>query len=504
MESIIPVLGSVFAINTLFIILIGVISGIIIGALPGLSANMGVALLIPFTFGMEPASGLIMLTAVYTAAIYGGSIPAILLHTPGTSASAATAIDGYELTKQGKATTAIRIATFASAFGGLVSGLFLLLLTPPLSLISLKFGPAEYFLLALFGLTAIASVSTNSITKGLISGGLGLLIGTVGMEINSGFPRFTFGIPELYSGISFVPALIGLFSLSQVFIIVKKSNESVSKNKLEFKDFRLFPKKKEIKEVGKTTIRSSLIGVLVGILPGAGGDVASWVSYSEGKRFSKIPEKYGKGSIEAIASSEAANNAVTGSSLIPLLTLGIPGSATAAVLLGGLMIQGLVPGRELFTTHGEITYTLMIGFIIANIMMYFVGMVFSQYFQTITSIPNKVLAPMVVILCIIGSYALGNNMYDVWIMVIFGLIGYLMRNQGYHPAPLVLGLILGTVVEKGFKQTMLLSNGEFFSYILVRPISIVLILLILIAILTPLLLSVKKKKEQQKMDDLQG
>lgn len=493
--TIISALESVFSPYHLFFILFGVVSGIIIGALPGLTANMGVALLIPFTFNLDPASGLILLTAVYTAAIYGGSIPAILLHTPGTSASAATAIDGYELSKQGKAATAIRISTFSSAFGGLVSGIFLLLLTPSLSLISLKFGPPEYFLLAIFGLTAIASVSSGSLSKGLISGGIGLLLGTVGMEINSGFPRFTFGVPQLQSGISFVPAMIGLFSLSQVLMMGKQSDQSVTNRKIKFEGFRLFPKKQELKEVGKTNIRSSLIGVLVGILPGAGGDIASWVSYSEGKRFSKNPEKFGKGSIEAVASSEAANNAVTGASLIPLLTLGIPGSSTAAVLLGGLMIKGLVPGRELFTTYGQITYTVMFGFLLANIVMYFVGMLSSKYLQTISSIPNKVLAPMIVILCVIGSYALGNNLFDVWIMVIFGLIGYFMRNHGFHPAPLVLGLILGPIVEQGFRQTLQLSQGNLLGYVLIRPISVILILLILLAVFTPLIFTGKKKKE---------
>lgn len=494
--TIISALESAFSPYHLFFVLFGVVCGIIIGALPGLTANMGVALLIPFTFNLDPASGLILLTAVYTSAIYGGSIPAILLHTPGTSASAATAIDGYELSKQGKAATAIRISTFSSAFGGLVSGIFLLLLTPSLSLISLKFGPPEYFLLSLFGLTAIASVASGSLSKGLISGGIGLLLGTVGMEINSGFPRFTFGIPELQSGISFVPALIGLFSLSQVLMMGKRSDKSVSSSrKVKLEGFRLFPNKQELKEVGKTNIRSSLIGVLIGILPGAGGDIASWISYSEGKRFSKNPEKFGKGSIEAVASSETANNAVTGASLIPLLTLGIPGSSTAAVLLGGLMIKGLVPGRELFATYGQITYTVMFGFLLANILMYFVGMLFSKYLQAISSIPNKVLAPMVVILCVIGSYALGNNLFDVWIMVIFGLIGYFMRNQGFHPAPLVLGLILGPLVEQGFRQTLQLSQGNPLGYVLIRPISVILILLILLAVLTPLILAGKKKKE---------
>lgn len=487
------VLVDVFTWQNLLVILVGVIGGILIGGLPGLTANMGVALLIPITFGMEPATGLLMLVAVYTAAIYGGSIAAILLHTPGTSASAATAIDGYELTKQGKAATAMRVSIVASTFGGIFSGVFLLLVTPPLSLVSLKFGPPEYFLLAVFGLSTIASISSGSLIKGLIAGAFGLLLGTVGMEVNSGFPRFTFGLLDLHSGVSFVPAMIGLFSLSQVLFMVKKTGESVAGVNLNLDDGRLLPTRQEIKTIKGASLRSSLIGLFVGILPGAGGDIASWIGYSEGKRFSKQPEKFGHGSIEAVAASEAANNAVTGGSLIPLLTLGIPGSATAAVLLGGLMIQGLVPGRELFTRYAEITYTVMFGFIIANLVMGAVALLAARYLQKITGVPNRILAPLVAALCVVGSYALGNNMFDVWIMVFFGMLGYLMRIYGFHPAPVVLGLILGPMAEKGFRQSLVLSKGDILSYTLSRPISLVLIVLIVAAVVVPAIMDYRKK-----------
>ncbi|MEL7566887.1 MAG: tripartite tricarboxylate transporter permease [Dehalobacterium sp.] len=486
------IIMDLFTVNNLLAMMAGVLGGIIIGALPGLTANMGVALLIPITFGMDPVAGLLMLMAVYTSAIYGGSISAILLHTPGTSASAATAIDGYELTMQGKSGLAIRIATVSSVIGGFISGIFLLTLTPPLSLISLKFGPPEYFLVAIFGLTTIGSISTGSINKGLISGALGLLISTVGMELNSGFPRFTFGLVDLQSGVSFVPAMIGLFSLSQVMFMVEKTHKESGIVTNAISDWRYLPRWNELKSIKTTILRSSLIGVLVGILPGAGGDIASWVSYNEAKRFSKKPELFGKGAVEGVAASEAANNAVTGGSLIPLLTLGIPGSATAAVLLGGLMIQGLVPGRELFTRYGEITYTVILGFILANVVMGVVGMLAARFMSNITMVSNKILAPLVVILCIVGSFALGNNFFDVWVMIIFGLLGYIMRKTGFHPAPVVLGLILGPMTEKGFRQSLSLSNGDLFSYFFTRPLSIVLIVLIVFALAWPIFFHKKK------------
>lgn len=493
MEVIQTVLFNLFTFDTILAMLIGVLAGLIIGALPGLSANMGVALLIPVTFGMDPAAGLLMLLAVYTSAIYGGSISAILLHTPGTSASAATAIDGYALTQQGKAGLALRISTTSSVIGGFISGIFLLALTPPLSMISLKFGPPEYFLVAIFGLTAIGNVATGSLNKGLISGALGLLIGTVGLELNSGFPRFTFGLQDLQSGVSFVSAMIGLFSLSQVLIMVESTHkEGVLKTNV-IKDWRYFPRWQELMEVKEAILRSSLIGVLVGILPGAGGDIASWISYNEGKKFAKKPELYGKGSIEGVAASEAANNAVCGGSMIPLLTLGIPGSATAAIMLGGLMIQGLVPGRELFTKYAELTYTVIIGFIVANLVMGVVGMLVARFMVNVTKLSNKVLAPVVVIFCVVGSFALGNNIFNVWVMILFGVLGYIMRKTGFHPAPMVLGLILGPMTEKGFRQSLLLSNGDLLTYFLTRPISVILIILIIFTLLSPFLF--KKKKD---------
>ena len=335
---------------------VSVAIGITIGALPGLSAAMGVALLIPITFGMPASTGLIVLAGVYCGAIFGGSISAILIRTPGTPAAAATAIDGYELTLKGKAGKALGTAVIASFMGGILSSISLYLFAPTLATLALKFGPAEYFWLSIFGLTIIAGASTKSITKGLISGGLGLMISTIGMDPMLGNPRFTFGIPSLLSGIPFTASLIGLFSMSQVLMLAEKKIKSSGKM-IDFDD-RVLLSRAELKQILPTTLRSTIIGNLIGILPGAGASIASFLGYNEAKRFSKHKEEFGHGSIEGIAGAEAANNAVTGGSLIPTFTLGIPGESVTAVLLGGLLIQGLQPGPDLFTIHGKITYFL--------------------------------------------------------------------------------------------------------------------------------------------------
>ena len=431
---------------------------------------MAVSLLIPVTFGMNPIAGLVMLTGVYTAAIYGGSITAILLHTPGTPSSAATAIDGYELTKRGEGFKAIGVATIASVIGGVISALALMFLSPPLAQISLKFSALEYALLALFGLTILGSLAGDSMAKGLMGGVFGLFLGTVGLDQMNGIPRFTFGLLPLESGISMVPAMIGLFSLSQVMIMTEdifKGKRTVSiiddENLLKG---RFLPTWKEFKLLIPTMIKSSIIGVIIGIIPAAGADIGSWVAYNEAKRSSKQPETFGKGSIIGIAASESANNAVTGGSLIPLITLGIPGSATAAILLGGLMIQGLSPGYDLFTKHAETTYSVMFGFLLANILMGFIGYVIAKQAVKITKIPMTILAPIIIALSVVGSFAIQNSIFDVYTMIAFGLLGYFMRKSGFGTAPTILGIILGPILESNFRRALVLSKGKLSSIFL--------------------------------------
>lgn len=466
----------------LLAILAGVVSGIAIGGLPGLTANLGVALLLPLTFTMDTTAALLMLTSLYTAAIYGGAFSAILLHTPGTSASAATAIDGFVLTQRGEFNKAIRVATFSSVAGGMAGGIALLVFAPPLSLLSLQFGPAEYFMLAVFGLTVIGTLSTGNMIKGLIAGAAGLFLSTVGMDLESGFPRYTFGLFALQSGVSFVPAVIGLFSLSQALLMAEEANRTIQRVELAGGGWRFLPPADELRTIRGTVARSSLLGVLVGILPGAGADIASWLSYNEAKRFARDKTQFGRGSILGISASETANNAVTGSSLIPLLTLGIPGSTTAAILLGALIIHGLLPGRALFDQYAHITYTVIFGFLFANVIMGAVGMALGRYMVYVARLPNAALIPSIFILSIVGAFSLGNNVADIYTMMAFGLLGYLMRKSGFHPAPMILGLILGPIAETGFRQSLTLADGPVVLYILRSPISLTLLVLTLLSI----------------------
>lgn len=496
--SILLILKTIFSIKNLLIMSMGILVGMIGGALPGISSTMCVTLLLPFTFVMEPQIGILMLMAIYTSAVYGGSISAILVNTPGTGSSAATALDGYPLTKQGRGAQALRVATISSLFGGVVSGIALLLLSPPLSKISLLFGPSEYFILSLIGLSAVVTLSQNSLIKGILSCLIGLFITTIGVDYSIGFMRFTFGIVELESGIYFIPVLIGLFALSEVISMVE-SKIKVEAEISELKSDRILPRKEDFNGLSSTIIRSSIIGVLIGILPGAGAEIGSWISYNSAKQFSKEKEKFGKGSLEGISASETANNAVTGGALIPLLTLGIPGSSVAAVILGGLMVHGLVPGRELFTTHANISYTIIIGFILANILMGVFGILLVKPFSKVTKISKKYLIPFIVIFSIIGSFALNNSMFDVGIMIISGLVGYLLKKGGFHPAPIVLAMVLGSMVESRYLQTYTVSNGHVISYIFSRPLSILLIIIAILFILSPLFF---RKYEQKNTEEI--
>ncbi len=498
-EALELIVENLFNLETMLALLAGVTGGIVIGSLPGLSATMGVALLIPITFGMNPVAGLTMLTAIYTSAVYGGSISAILIHTPGTPASACTAIDGYQCTLQGRGLKALGVATVSSMIGGVFSCIILLLLAPPLAQISLKFNAPEYFLIAIFGLTIIASLAADSLVKGLAAGVFGLIVSLIGVDIMTGYPRFTFGITSLEAGISLVPAMIGLFSLSQVMIqaesMLKKDNKVIGDLK-----GRVLPTMKEMVALLPTIIRSSIIGTIVGILPGAGGDIASWVAYNEAKRFSKHPEEYGKGSFEGIAAAESSNNAVTGGAMIPLLTLGIPGSSTTAVLLGGLLIQGLQPGHELFTKHAGITYSVILGFLIATILMGIIGILISKYVVKVTLVPSSVLAPIICVLSVVGSYAINNNIFDVYVMVFFGLVGYFMRKTGFATAPVVLGMILGSMAESGFRRSLILAKGNVIGYYFSRPLCLILIALIVLSLLSPIFM---KKLEKRGMSTSQ-
>lgn len=444
-----------------------------------------------------------MMMAVYTSAFYGGSLTAILIHTPGTPSSAATAGDGYALTKKGRGLEAMGMSTVASMFGGAVSGVALLTLAPLLGKISLMFSAPEYFLIVILGLSIIGGLGGGSMIKGFLMGCFGLFLGTIGTDGLTGQLRFTFGIDGLYAGISTVPALIGLFSISQALVLSEKYldfkngiHRTLDDNSMKGK---FLPSFKEMLRLGPNFIRSAIIGVVVGILPGAGGDIGAWFAYSQAKKASKHPEEFGDGSLEAICASETANNAVTGGSIIPLITLGIPGSTVAAVLLGTLILHGLTPGQSMFTKNITTTYTIIIGFILANIMMGLIGIVICRQVVKITKVSDAILIPVIVVLSTIGSYSINNRFSDVYLMLIFGLIGYLCRKLDLPTAPIILGMLLEATGESGFKNAILMSKGQpVILYYLQRPASLVLLVLIFLTVVVPIISMAMKAVKSRK------
>lgn len=475
---------------------LGVAGGIIVGALPGLTATMALALLVPFTFVMDPGVSLMVLGGVYVGSMYGGCIAAILINTPGTPASIATTFDGYPLTKKGKAEHALVTAAFSSGVGGVFGALVLLFLSPPLAEAALKFGPPEYFWLAVFGLTIIATLSTGSMLKGLMGGAFGLLLSTVGIAPIGGDMRYTFGFYQFQAGLELIVVLIGFFCIPEVLSMIEK--KIGSQEVITYKPQKGVAKSVILELVKKPVllIRSAIIGTFVGIVPGAGGNIASLMAYNEAVRFSKEKEKFGTGTIDGVAASESSNNAEVGGSLVPLLTLGIPGAAPAAVMLGALMIHGMRPGPELYTKYGDITYTFLFSFVLANIVMFVLGFYGSRHVARMINLPTSMLAPLVVFLTIIGSYAIRNNMLDVGVMIFFGLIGYVTKKTGFQPGPIVLGLILGPFAENGLVQSMLMgkAEGSMFQVFFTRPISVVLIMLCVISVALPIVAAIRKKK----------
>lgn len=474
----------------LFFCLLGTLVGIVIGALPGFTSTMGIALFIPFTYSMPPATGMIFLVSIYCSSTYGGSISAILINTPGTPSAVITTIDGYEMTKNGEGGRALAMAIFSSLVGGLVSSFALLLIAPPLSRLVLLFGPVEVFYLALFGLSVIVGFSKGSLIKGLISGVAGLLLATVGVDTISGVYRYTFDNVSLFEGIPIVPLVIGLFSTCQVFALGEQKRTTIVQDIASFSDSSI-PRLSDIRNNWFNMLRSSVIGTIVGIIPAAGMSIACAIAYNEEKRFSKHPEKFGHGAVEGVIASESANNGVTGGSLVPLLTLGIPGNTVSAIFLGGLLIHGLRPGVQLFTKYADVTYTLLFGLFVANIMMFLVGLFAARRVARITKVSTDVLAPVIMVLCVVGSYAIRNNVFDIGVMMTAGIVGYLMKRWGYSAPSMILGVILGPMAEGEFRRAIMLSKGDW-SYFWNTPISLFLLALILVTLLGPALRKSKK------------
>ena len=472
-------LDNIVSMSNFLAMLLGVTVGLVIGAIPGLSPPMAIALLIPVSFEFEPATALILLVSCFAAGIYGGSFSAILLRTPGTSASAASAIEGYELTKQGKAIEAIKVSTFASVLGGIISGFVLLFLSKPLALVSLWFGPAEYFLIALLGLTAIASVSFGSVSKGLISGLFGLLLSTVGVDHFSSYPRFTFDTVGLMGGIGILPCIIGLFAFAQGLELCAGSAQG-NISGVKSLSWRIWPKFSEMWAIKWSLMRGWVCGLVVGIIPAAGGSIAQWIAYAWEIRRAKPGDNFGKGEIKGLAATEGSNNGVTGTSLIPMFVLGIPGGISAAVILGALTIHGLQPGLRLFKNNPEVIYTIMWGFIGANFLMAFAAIFIARTFAYITLMPRGLLGPLVIMFSIVGVYTGTNSVTDIWIMIGFGILGYYMEIYNFSTAGVLLGLVLGPIAEDGMRNLLIISDDAPISFIMGRPVSLTIIFCIVV------------------------
>ena len=461
-----------------FLLLCATLGGVVIGALPGLNATTGAALLLPFTLTMDPVPAIALLTAIYCSATFAGAITAILINTPGTSASATTCLDGYPMAQRGEAGRALGLAVVSSTVGGVFSVLVLMACAPILARAAYNFAPPEYFALTLFGLSMLISVGGGSAIKNLISGAFGILLATVGTDLLTSVKRFTFESPHLYDGIGFVPVMIGVFGISELIAQASRLNE---KRERVTMDAIKLPSKEDYRRVWKTILRSSGIGTFIGVLPAEGATVASMIGYNEAKRWSKRPEEFGKGSPEGIAGSEAANNSATGGAMVPTLALGIPGSPTAAVILAGLLVHGLRPGPTMFTDQAEFAYAIFWSMLFVNLLFLLVGLYGARAFARVTLIPVTVLWPCVFVFSIVGAYALDQSMFDVWIAIAAGILGYFMRMYGFSVVPLAIGLILGGMLEQRLGQSMVMLDEKWW-LMLSRPISLFFFILTALAL----------------------
>ena len=477
----------------------GVAGGILVGALPGLTGTMAIALLVPFTYGLRPDASLVMLGGVYVGAMYGGSISAILINTPGAPAAIATTFDGYPMAQKGRAEEALATSATGSAIGGILGTVVLLLFSPVLAAISLRFGPPEYFWLGILGLTIIASLSAKSLPKGLLGGLFGVLISTIGLSPSTGVARMTFNISDLLGGVEIIIALIGLFCIPQVFSMAEKSEHDTGIAAFHPRAGRSFKAMLLVLKRWGNLIRSSVIGVIVGIIPGAGGNVAGLLSYQEAMRAAGNKSQFGQGAVDGVIASETANNAEVEGSLIPLLTLGIPGAPQAAVLLGALLLQGLRPGPELFKGAGAvICYTFILSLFLANIVMFILGFFGSRFYARALNLPPHLLMPVVLSLSVVGSFASRNSIFDVGIMLFLGILAYGGTKVAMAPAPIALGVILGPIIERGLVESMMLSEatGSLAELFFARPISIVLIVLTVVSVGWPVYQAFQEKRKK--------
>lgn len=452
-------INSIIADPMIFVwITIGVFGGLVFGAIPGLTATLGITLMLPFTYVMGPALGVSTLVAIYVGGISGGLVSAILLNIPGTPSSIVTCFDGAPMAKQGRPSEALTLGVFASMVGGIFSGLALITISPVLAKVALIFGPWEYFAMGVMGLSIVVSLCSKDMIKGLISAIFGVLLAMLGTDPVSGVQRFTFDMWQLSGGLKSVAVLMGLFAYAEILKQIQDLH--VKAERYTVKKIRLFPERKLIKETFRTLITSSFIGTIIGILPGIGQSTACLMSYNVARQTSKTPEKFGTGHPEGIVASEAANNAVCGGALIPMMTMAIPGDLTTAVILGGFVIHGIQPGPGLFDNNASLVNVIYVAYVLACIVMFVMFVLLMKFFIRVLSIPSNYMYPVLVVTCLLGAFTLNNRVFDCWVLLIVGVVGYIMLNSGFTLTPIVLGYILGPIIETNFRTAIITSRGN--------------------------------------------
>ncbi|OFX13004.1 MAG: tripartite tricarboxylate transporter TctA [Armatimonadetes bacterium RBG_19FT_COMBO_69_19] len=472
--------------------LAGALLGTIVGVLPGIGPVGGIAILLPLTFKLPPASAMIMLTAVYYGTMYGGSTTSILMNVPGEASSVVTSFDGYAMAQQGRAGPALAIAAVGSFIAGTLSIIALTFFSPLLASWGLTFGPPEYFGLMLFGLSAVSSLAGDSLVKALLSMGLGLMLATVGTDLVTGVPRFTFGIPYLLDGIDFVVVVIGLFAISEVLVSIEEARGEV---RVPIKLGRIWLSVKDFLESFWAIVRGSVIGFYIGILPAAGATIASFLSYSVEKQLARDPSTFGKGDIRGVASPESANNAAAVGNMIPMLTLGIPGSSTTALMLGALLVLNVIPGPLLFQDHPDVVWGLVASMYVSNLILLILNLPLVGLFVRILYVPERLLLPLIVAICVIGTYAVNFSVFDLQVMALLGLVAYYMRRNDYPLGPAILGLVLGDLMEQNLRRSLIMSRTGAMIFF-TRPFTAVLIALSVLSILAPALLRVLRPRHR--------
>jgi putative tricarboxylic transport membrane protein len=485
-------LETAFTINNLLFCLIGVFLGTAIGVLPGLGPTATIAMLLPITFGLPPVWSLIMLSGIYYGAQYGGSTTAILVNLPGESSSVVTALDGYQMARQGKAGKALATAAIGSFVAGTFATVLLALFAPPLADIALQFGAAEYFSLMVVGLVASVVLASGSLLQAFGMIVLGLLMGMAGTDVNSGMERYTFDTPYMAEGINFVILAMGMFGLGE---IIKNLEEEHLRSAMVSKVQGLLPNKDDLKRMAWPIVRGTGLGSLLGILPGGGAMLASFASYSIEKKISKTPEQFGKGAIEGVAGPESANNAGAQTSFIPLLTLGIPSNPVMALMIGAMIIQGITPGPAVMTEQPALFWGIIVSMWIGNLFLVVLNLPLIGIWVKMISVPYHFLYPMILVFCCIGVFSLGNKLFDVYLLAGFGVLGYIFSKLKCEPAPLLLGFILGPMMEEYLRRALLLSRGDF-SVLVTRPISATMLAIAAIALVVVFMPSIRKKREE--------